>query len=440
MSSFPELGSTPTSWFSTSWFGESPVWRALLALTVVFVLLATTGWTAIRNQTPAAGSREAAVAAWQDGSIDGRGLPDLADGPRVLADFFSSLTTTQQEHLVQRYPLVVGNMGGAPVELRYRANRIALDEARSTAKKRMNDLGLTEEGRQDAGRLMHRFESMLSGGRQILAFDPTGPGRAAEVFGDLAQARQVSVVVPGVDTNLVNFERTQRKYSAPVGMARALYEEERAQRPEERTAVVAWADYTTPAGLGVDAATGRLAEDGAVRLDSFVDSLAHASRVSLFCHSYGSVVCGVAARDLSPKVTDIAVAGSPGMRAETVAGLRTKARVWAARDADDWIQDVPYLEIGELGHGADPVSRAFGARVISASRAVGHTGYFEPGTESLESFAEIGVGALGSVDCAAGHSTQCQVGIPSSGIQQTGIHGSDSGKAGNDGTRVPEKV
>ena len=57
---------------------------------------------------------------------------------------------------------------------------------------------------------MHRLESMLTAGRQILSFDPSGDGRAAEVFGDLTKARRVSVVVPGVDTNLSTFERTAR--------------------------------------------------------------------------------------------------------------------------------------------------------------------------------------------------------------------------------------
>jgi hypothetical protein len=406
VSSFSELGSSPTSWL-----GDSPVPRAVLALAVVFVMLATTGWTAIRNHHPAPGPRQAAVAAWEQSSIDGRELPDPNAEPDTVDRFFRSLTPAQRSRLAEHYPLVVGNLAGAPVELRYHANRIALDDARRTAKQRTEDERLTDVGRRQAGRLMDRFESMLTEGRQILSFDPTGPGRAAEVFGDLSRARQVSVVVPGVDTNLVNFERTERVYTAPVGMARSLYEAQRAERPNAPTAVVAWADYTAPVGLGMEAAIGRLAENGAVRLDTFVDSLTDASRVSLFCHSYGSVVCGVAARDLSPKVTDIAVAGSPGMRVDNADGLGTKARVWATRDADDWIQDVPYMEIGELGHGADPVSPDFGARVLSAVRAVGHTGYFEPGTDSLESFAEIGVGALGSVDCAARPSTDCRAGI-----------------------------
>ena len=64
-------------------------------------------------------------------------------------------------------------------------------------------------------------------GRKILAFDPNGSGRVAEVFGDLDTARRVSVVVPGVDTDLLTFQRTTKPYSAPVGMARSLYAAER---------------------------------------------------------------------------------------------------------------------------------------------------------------------------------------------------------------------
>jgi hypothetical protein len=61
---------------------------------------------------------------------------------------------------------------------------------------------------------------------------------------------------------------------------------------------------------------------------------------------------------------------------------------------------VPYLDLGGLGHGADPMSAAFGARLLSARGAQGHAGYFEPGTESLANLAEIGVGAYRAVDCA----------------------------------------
>ncbi|MFI6340694.1 alpha/beta hydrolase [Streptomyces sp. NPDC050535] len=383
-------------------FDASPqlnVWRALAALAVVFVMLATSGWTAIHSHRGSS-ALTSSRSAWERGTLAGQPLPDTGSAPGVLARFFASLDAGQRDRLAHRYPLAVGNMNGAPVELRYRANRLALEKQRRVERRRMHDSRLSELGQHEAGRRMHRYEDLLEKGREILAFDPMGRGRIAEVFGDLDTAERVSVVVPGVDTDLLTFQRTSKKYSAPVGMAQALYTAEHSAAPAKDTAVIAWADYTAPSGLGIDSATAMRAEDGAVRLNALVRALPKGSSVVLYCHSYGSVLCGVAARKLPSRVSDIAVSGSPGMRADTVTGLRTTAQVWAMRDSDDWIQDVPHLEVGGLGHGADPVSAAFGARVLSARNARGHTGYFEPGTDSLHNFAEIGIGAYGSVDCA----------------------------------------
>lgn len=243
---------------------------------------------------------------------------------------------------------------------------------------------------------MNRFVSMLRTGRQILAFDPSGRGRAAEVFGDLAKARRVSVVVPGVGTELLSFERTQLRYSAPVGMAKALHRRMHTARPKLPSATIAWADYAAPRGVGVDAATGELAERGALRLNALVRALPATATVALMCHSYGSVVCGVAGKDAPARVTDIAVAGSPGMRADEAADLGTEARVWAMQAEHDWIADVPHLDFGGLGHGADPMSPAFGARRLATEGASGHTGYFVPGSGSLRNLAAIGTGDYSS--------------------------------------------
>ncbi|GAA3305243.1 alpha/beta hydrolase [Streptomyces cinereospinus] len=393
-------------------FDTSPslnVWRALLALAVVFVMLATTGWTALRNHR-SAGPLQASRSAWEHGRVAGQRLPAPDAAPARLAAFFASLTKGQRALLARRYPLAVGNMNGAPVRLRYLANRIALGQARAIERDRTADDRLSPAGQHEAGRRMHRFASLMRADRHILAFDPDGAGRVAEVFGDLDRAERVSVVIPGADTDLLTFQRTHRRYAAPVGMAKSLHAAERAAAPATRTAVIAWADYTAPSGLGVESATAMRAEDGAVRLDALVRALPGDAPVSLFCHSYGSVVCGVAAPALPGRVADMAVAGSPGMRVATASQLRTSARVWAMRDADDWIQDVPYLEFGGLGHGADPVSTAFGARVLSARGAHGHAGYFEPGTGSLANFAAIGVGAYRAVDCADDTGT-CRVGL-----------------------------
>ncbi len=385
--------------------------RAALAVMVVFVLLATSGWTAMRHQRPAQDPRAAAVTAWLHGSVAGRRLPnpDTA-GAAAVSKFFASLTSAQGQRLADRYPLVVGNLNGAPIAMRYRANRFALGQAQEQAQERSHAADLTPEGRQAAAQLAHRYASLSSPGRQILAFDPSGRGQVAEVFGDLAHARRTAVVVPGVDTDIMTFEKTVKPYSTPDGMAEALYGAERAAEPQSKVAVIAWADYVSPKGVGLDASTGELAEAGAVRLNDLVRALPESSRVQLFCHSYGSVLCGVAASRLpQDKITDIAVYGSPGMRSDNVSGLHTRARVWAARDATDWIQDVPYLEVAGLGHGPDPVSPSFGARVISAAGAHEHTGYFRAGTESLKNFTRIALGQYGSVLCADG-GTRCTAG------------------------------
>ncbi|MER6067467.1 alpha/beta hydrolase [Streptomyces sp. NPDC001817] len=393
-------------------FDTSPqlnVWRALLALAVVFVMLATTGWTALHSHREAT-ALQASLAKWRHGSIHGLHLPDPQAAPARLGRFFAALSPEDQDRLARRYPLAVGNMNGAPVSLRYRANHIAMEQQREVEKERMHDSRLSAAGQQDAGRRMHRYEDLLSPGRQILAFDPEGSGRIAEVFGELDKAQRISVIVPGVDTDLLTFQRTSREYTAPVGMAQALYAAERAQSPATRTAVIAWADYTAPDGLGVDAATGLRAEEGALRLNALLDGLPGRAPVAMVCHSYGSVVCGVAAHAMPRRVTDIAVAASPGMRVSSSSHLDTAARVWAMRDATDWIQDVPYLELGGLGHGADPVSSAFGARVLSARDAQGHAGYFQPGTDSLRNLADVGVGAYDEVTCAR-ENDLCQAGV-----------------------------
>ncbi|MEU2111780.1 alpha/beta hydrolase [Streptomyces sp. NPDC019507] len=157
-------------------------------------------------------------------------------------------------------------------------------------------------------------------------------------------------------------------------------------------AVIAWAGYTTPVGVGLDAATGHLAEAGAERLARFTRGVAAtgAARPALFCHSYGSVVCGLAAGRAG--ATDIVAFGSPGMRADSVADLRTDARVWAAKAPSDWISKVPHVALAGLGHGTDPTAPEFGARRVPADDAAGHTGYLAPGTSSLRAFASIARG------------------------------------------------
>ncbi|MGW6055123.1 alpha/beta hydrolase [Streptomyces sp. NPDC055189] len=359
--------------------------RTLIAAALTTTIVAgTTGWAVGNEQQPVTGPPPG-TQAWRADHTWGVRLPDpAATTPARVAAFFDSLSEADQQRLAKRHPSVVGNLDGAPTSLRYEANALSLKAARAREQARESDPALTSQDHEQARSLAARYAELLDPGRQILAFDPRGRGQVAEVYGDLAGAEHVSVIVPGSDMDLTTFDRSKDEYGTPAGMARSL----RAATGND-TAVVAWVGYTTPVGLGPDAATGRLAAAGAPRLARFVQGLtaSGAPHPAVFCHSYGSVVCGLAAPQLT--ASDLVVLGSPGMRADSVADLHTSARVWAAKDDSDWIGDVPNVELFGLGHGEDPADPGFGARHIPAERAEGHTGYFAPGTDSLRAFAAI---------------------------------------------------
>jgi hypothetical protein len=232
--------------------------------------------------------------------------------------------------------------------------------------------------------------------RQLLAFDGRGPGRATEVLGDLARAGRVAVLVPGSDTGLDTYGRFR-------AAAVALHERLTREAPAgTRTAVVAWLGYETPGTISTTVATTGRAEEAAPALTALVRDVravaGQRSRVSLLCHSYGSVVCARAAARTDADA--IALVGSPGTGADTAAGLRTRARVWAARGTGDWIGHVPHLSADlfgtTVGFGTDPVSPAFGARVFAAGDG-GHSDYFAPGSTSLANLTRIVLDRTGAV-------------------------------------------
>jgi hypothetical protein len=231
------------------------------------------------------------------------------------------------------------------------------------------------------------------GTHQVLFFDPRGRGLAGVVFGDLASASRVAILVPGSDTTLTTF--FSRGTASPGGGAAALAAQARQLQPGARLAVIAWLGYPAPATLSTAVLTSGDAEAGAQALRPFVTALArHGEQVALLCHSYGSVVCGLAAASLP--VTDIAVFGSPGIDASSAASLYTRARIWAGRGSSDWISHVPHVRLLGLGFGADPMSPGFGARIFAAGPG-GHSDYLRTGSVSLRNLTEIALGDAAAV-------------------------------------------
>ncbi|MGW1053585.1 alpha/beta hydrolase [Streptomyces sp. NPDC002521] len=305
----------------------------------------------------------------------------------VTAAVAAPLSAAGQPSTPAPAPLHLPAVAAHTLDTRYAANRDYIAEAARVA-----------ERYGDSDRA-HRLEAMAVSGRHFLTFDGRGSGRAVEVFGSLAGAERIVVVVPGSDTTLDTYDAYGSKpYSSALGGgAGSLYGELRRQDPNARVAVVAWLGYDAPQMLSTDVLTTGRAEDGARALRGFVHALQRVNReakVSVLCHSYGSVVCGRAASGLTD-TTDIAVFGSPGLGVGRAADLGTRARVWAGRGAGDWISDVPHVRLGLLGttvgFGADPAEAGFGARTFAAGGG-GHGDYLKPGSVALRNLALIAAG------------------------------------------------
>ncbi|MFI6683131.1 alpha/beta hydrolase [Streptomyces sp. NPDC050485] len=266
-------------------------------------------------------------------------------------------------------PLSVAGLSGSGLDTRYAANRADI----LAAEKMAEDHGDWRRGRA--------LDAMADRDRHFLSFDGRDGGRTAEVFGDLAHAEKIAVLVPGSDTNLDQYGRLR---SGAEALAAQL---------GPKTAVIGWMGYATPGTVSTEVLTPGRADDATPELASFIRELKAAkprARTSLLCHSYGSVVCAKAASGVD--VADIVLYGSPGTGFDTAAALHTSATVWAGRGADDWIADVPHssLDLGfvTIGFGTDPVSRHFGARSFDAGPG-GHSDYLLPGSVPLKNIARI---------------------------------------------------
>ena len=227
----------------------------------------------------------------------------------------------------------------------------------------------------------------LAAGRQFLAFDPSGDGRAVEVLGDLSSAGHVVVLVPGSDTTLADFDRglggVVRR--APSRQARSLRDAILARHPQARVAVVAWLGYDPPEGLGMAAVRQDRAADGAAALTRFVAALNPQATVTVVGHSYGTVVMALAAPTFGPRVTSLVALASPGLGARSSGELSPHARLWTATAPTDWIARVPHIRIGNVGHGPIPAD----ASALPTDGVSGHDGYLTPGSATLDALADI---------------------------------------------------
>ncbi|WP_231751010.1 alpha/beta hydrolase, partial [Mycobacterium sp. NAZ190054] len=198
--------------------------------------------------------------------------------------------SSEETLLVAEFPQQVGNTDGIPWDMRAAANRLNIATAI-----------LAESGTDEGSRRRIAFYRGLLGEiddpagrgrvpRTIVAFDP-GRASLVELNGDLASARSVAVLVPGVNTTIegsaANTATAQRFVAATGG----------------DVAVITYLggpfpQVHNPADVLFDAADPRYALDMAPRLVAFSEDVDRrvpdGVLVTVLGHSYGGSIVGTA--------------------------------------------------------------------------------------------------------------------------------------------------
>ncbi|RKR74694.1 alpha/beta hydrolase [Frondihabitans australicus] len=332
---------------------------------------------------------------------------------QATANWWSTLTTTRRQQLIDTMPGVVGNLEGVPYTVRDVANRLTLTTT-------INDLELEQTRAQfglvsfgdEARRLtmLQQVSIALQRGRegddatrQLVSLDTVFPGRAAVSVGDLDTADNVSLMVPGMLYTVSNQITYWTDRAADLHSEQELYSNALASQTNRPTtsATVAWMGYRTPDLTNVLSLT--LARAGAVHLEDTVRGLdaerqADLPRVNVIAHSYGSTTATIALSSGKIHVDSLTVLGSPGSvvpRADDLAV--TRGSVYAAAAALD-----PVAGSGVFG--VDPGGTSFGATLLNVAGGTDpfteqhlaatftHNTYFMPGSESIRNLALIGIG------------------------------------------------
>lgn len=320
-----------------------------------------------------------------------------AERATAIRDYFDQLSAHAAAWLVTHRPDAVGDLDGVPEQLRYDANRLRIATALADTERLLTRTDFTDQQRRELEQRQRHLADFLSPRvgrdgerpRQFLLFDPAGLGRAAEVIGGtLEGAEHVAVLVPGMTSRLVPYFRSMvRNAEALVAAAD--------QRQGEKLVVIALLNSRAPQ-TPLEVLSPSWAAAAAPELDVFIrgQRLRDEQTVTVFAHSYGSVVAGYAAGDDDGlPVDNMVVLGSPGMGAHVRTArdlhLNPGGRVYAAGALGDFVS-------WSGAHGNRPVEADFGAFRLATGDAIrGHSSYFEG--ESVANFAAVATGHTDAV-------------------------------------------
>ncbi|MGO4594082.1 alpha/beta hydrolase [Leifsonia sp. 2TAF2] len=329
---------------------------------------------------------------------------------RDVSRLWNLIDPDKQATLIRAAPHVVGNLEGVPYDVRGRANSLDLKRTIATVTKTLK----SQHGRAERvalqrqlvtlGNVLKALSKHDGVKRTLVALDPAADAKASIVVGDLRTATYVSVLVPGmymsVGEQIESWAKVaQEQYDLQTGYLRRILGT-RGGTGAPGVAVVAWIGYQTPVLTNIGGtALATQGADGLERTLEGIRSLRTANQpyLSVFAHSYGSTAALMALQRHTVTVDALALMGSPGSEAQSVAGLSvTGGNVFVGEAALDPIVNSAFF-------GSDPGSPGYGAKPMGVGGAVdpithatltgssGHNEYFTAGTECMRNLAMIGI-------------------------------------------------
>lgn len=345
-------------------------------------------------------------------------LPRAVDGagPREVARWWRGLDEDGRAEALAEYGEALGGLDGLPAAVRDEANRLSLATALLLGAAKARDGSLN---RREARSLANSraVDQALAGGknRSLWLHDPGafgGDGRVAIASGDLDEADEVAILVPGAGSETGGVAGQVRRLERLLAAA----EKAGAQDP----AGLYWLGYDAPDGPTDPALrTTARAEEGGEALAVAVEGLGAARagddwRLTPIGHSYGSTTVATAAATWGLDVNAVALVGSPGGGpADEADDLGIGAEhVFVARDSRDLVGalgDEGWVGKGGQGLGRDPSSDDFGGVRFRAEREErestwwlgdAHSGYFSDSSEALDNLGAIIAGREELVEVA----------------------------------------
>ncbi|GAA2359392.1 alpha/beta hydrolase [Dactylosporangium salmoneum] len=339
--------------------------------------------------------------------LDPGAVPPAGSKPADAKAWWDNLSPDDRALYLAAYPDRVGTLDGLPSNVRDDANRQKLRDDIVMMRAGQWPSGTPHGGAdtlETANRLLDRLEQSEYDDNPdhrlyLLKVDNTGDGRAIIALGNPDTAAHTGVLVPGVNTELGDFNGQLGRLQAIQQSANGYY--------NGNTAMIWWLDYDAPeADLDspsswMTAVNSDRAVEGAGRLQNFDLGLSTSHNggstdLTVIGHSYGSTVVGNASSTGDGlHANNVIVLGSPGMDVGSVDDLQMdKTHFYAGAATDDpisYIGDVStvanWLGI-DGGHGADPASAPFGGNVLDIDTA-GHSGYWTANSKSLNSQGAI---------------------------------------------------